>query len=137
MRLATIRTATGTRAVRLDATSAVETGDADVRAMRADELHALRAKLARPEPTDNLLDRRLAEELTYTQRLLEMAEGELKRRGGSAGVIAQLHEAETVVEDVAGVVEAKDRCAGVERASPEVRRRLTRKAAGEEPVCRS
>jgi acylpyruvate hydrolase len=33
MRLATIRTATGTRAVRLDATSAVETGDADVRAL--------------------------------------------------------------------------------------------------------
>ncbi len=33
MRLATIRTATGTRAVRLDGTQAVETGDADVRAL--------------------------------------------------------------------------------------------------------
>lgn len=33
MRLATIRTATGTRAVRVDGDSAVETGDADVRAL--------------------------------------------------------------------------------------------------------
>ncbi|MGH3611040.1 MAG: fumarylacetoacetate hydrolase family protein [Pseudonocardia sp.] len=33
MRLATIRTATGTRAVRVDAAAAVETGDADVRAL--------------------------------------------------------------------------------------------------------
>ena len=33
MRLATIRTATGTRAVRIDGTDAVETGDADVRAL--------------------------------------------------------------------------------------------------------
>ena len=33
MRLATIRTATGTRAVRIDGTQAVETGDADVRAL--------------------------------------------------------------------------------------------------------
>ena len=33
MRLATIRTATGTRAVRVDESSAVETGDADVRAL--------------------------------------------------------------------------------------------------------
>jgi acylpyruvate hydrolase len=33
MRLATIRTATGNRAVRVDATGAVETGDADVRAL--------------------------------------------------------------------------------------------------------
>ena len=33
MRLATIRTATGTRAVRIDPTQAVETGDADVRAL--------------------------------------------------------------------------------------------------------
>lgn len=33
MRLATIRTATGTRAVRVDDTTAVETGDADVRAL--------------------------------------------------------------------------------------------------------
>ena len=33
MRLATIRTATGTRAVRVDGTQAVETGDADVRAL--------------------------------------------------------------------------------------------------------
>ena len=33
MRLATIRTATGTRAVRLDGAQAVETGDADVRAL--------------------------------------------------------------------------------------------------------
>ena len=33
MRLATIRTATGTRAVRVDETQAVETGDADVRAL--------------------------------------------------------------------------------------------------------
>ena len=35
MRLATIRTATGTRAVRVDADTAVETGEADVRALRA------------------------------------------------------------------------------------------------------
>ena len=33
MRLATIRTATGTRAVRIDGSQAVETGDADVRAL--------------------------------------------------------------------------------------------------------
>ena len=33
MRLATIRTATGNRAVRVDANAAVETGEADVRAL--------------------------------------------------------------------------------------------------------
>ncbi len=33
MRLATIRTATGNRAVRVDADAAVETGEADVRAL--------------------------------------------------------------------------------------------------------
>ena len=111
--------------------------DADVRQMSAERLHKLKEQLARPERTHDVLDQRLAEELAYTQRLLETAEHELKRRGAPAGVVNGIAEAETVIEDIAGVVEAKDRCAGVEVASPAVKRRLARGAIdGDRPVCR-
>lgn len=112
-------------------------GEAEVRGMRAEQLHSLRRKLTRPERTDDPLDQRLAEELAYTHRLLEMAEAELRRRGAPPGVLGNLTEAEAVVEDVAGIVEAKDRCQGVERASPAVKRRLLRNPIeGEKPICR-
>jgi len=56
VRLATIRTATGTRAVRLDETQAVETGDADVRALleRADWAAHAKAAAGPAHPVDGL-----------------------------------------------------------------------------------
>ncbi|WP_425230091.1 hypothetical protein [Sphingomonas sp.] len=108
----------------------------EIRDLQVEQLQALRRQLARPEPTADPLDRRLAEELGYSERLLAMAEDELKRRGGPPAVVRALHEAATVVEDVAGVVEAKDRCEGVQRASPEVKRRLLRDGAAGNGICR-
>ena len=111
--------------------------EADVRQMSAERLRKLKEQLARPERTDDVLDQRLAEELAYTKRLLELAEHELRRRGAPATVVGSLSEAETVIEDVAGVVEAKDRCAGVEQTSPAVKRRLLRGGMdGDRPICR-
>lgn len=111
--------------------------DAEIRAMSAERLQKLKDQLARPERTDDVLDQRLAEELAYTRRLLDVAEHELKRRGAPAGVVSSIAEAETVIEDIAGVVEAKDRCEGVEAASPAVKRRLLRGAMdGDRPICR-
>ena len=56
MRLATIRTATGTRAVRVDETQAVETGDADVRALleRTDWAAHAEAAAGPAHPVDGL-----------------------------------------------------------------------------------
>ena len=56
MRLATIRTATGTRAVRVDDTQAVETGDADVRALleRTDWAAHAEAAAGPAHPVDGL-----------------------------------------------------------------------------------
>src|SRR2546430_17066159 len=56
MRLATIRTATGNRAVRVDATAAVETGEADVRALleRPDRAEHAAAAAGPSHPLDGL-----------------------------------------------------------------------------------
>ena len=56
MRLATIRTATGTRAVRVDETQAVETGDADVRVLleRTDWAAHAEAAAGPTHPVDGL-----------------------------------------------------------------------------------
>ena len=96
--------------------------------MEAERLQAMWRQLAAPPRTDDPLDRRLAEELAYARRLLEQTEAELKRRGLGTAAVA---EAETVIGDVAQVVEAKDRCEGVAMASAPVRRRLTRGDRGD------
>ncbi|MCU1664277.1 MAG: 2-hydroxyhepta-2,4-diene,7-dioate isomerase, partial [Pseudonocardia sp.] len=56
MRLATIRTATGNRAVRVDANAAVETGEADVRALleRPDWAEHAAAAAGPSHPLDGL-----------------------------------------------------------------------------------
>ena len=103
-----------------------------VRDLEVERLQAMWRQLRRPTPSDDPLDQRLGEELAYAQRLLALAEAELKRRG-LATVLREVEEADAVIGDVAGVVEAKDPCEGVARASAPVKRRLLR--GGGESIC--
>ena len=83
------------------------------------------------------VDQLLADELAYTERLLDLVKAELRRRGGMPQLVRQLDEARTELDDVAGVIEAKDRCEGVARASPATKRRLLRAVDDSDvPVCR-
>ncbi len=99
-------------------------------------LEALYDRLRQPQQTDDLLDQRLAQELDYAQRVIEMVALELKRRN-LPHLTGQLNDAKTVLAGVGGVISAFDRCDGVARASTDLKRRLLRDpAAGDDPICR-
>lgn len=114
-------------------------GADEITRMNVEHLTALKARLALPslEQTDDLLNQRVAEELDYTRRLLESVEAELVRRGIAAPTIARVEEAEQMLTDLSSIVDAKDRCAGVQRAAtPNLKKRLLRRGLdGKATVC--
>ena len=105
--------------------------DADeARQLEVEHLHALRDHYrARVplKPSENLLDERIAEEVEMVARQLELLEAELKRRGNPA-LAERLDKAEHRLEDLARIVGADDKCEGIGRAEPELKRRLNRRA---------
>ncbi len=114
-----------------------------IRALTRDQLVVLRERLApRPlEKTDDELSLRLAEEIDYSRRILEHVEGELGRRQKDPRAVdramQQIDEAESILDDVADIVEAKNRCEAVQNSkSAPVKRRLLRKPFDGRPdVC--
>lgn len=111
-------------------------GEAELTAAEKQRLEALYDRLRRPQQTEDVLDQRLAEELEYSQRLIEIVVLELTRRGGVPHIVRQLADAKAVVGDVAKVVGAYDRCEGVALASNDLKRRLMRESTGNDPLCR-
>ena len=116
--------------------------DADeVARMQVDDLMAAKARwIVTPlEKTDDILSQRVSEELDYTKRLLETVETRLAGCGASGAAIAQVEEAEEMLGDLSKIVDAKDRCAAVDRVkTPSLKRRLLRRDVdGESSVCRS
>lgn len=103
----------------------------EIKAMKVEHLHALKARLAAPPPleqTDDTLSVRMAEELDYTKRLLETVEAEIKRRGVGNPALGRIEEAEALLDDLSTIVDAKDRCEGVRRAdAPGLKARLLRR----------
>ena len=107
------------------------------RVLEVEHLHALRdhyrARAPLP-PSDNVLDQRVAEEIDTVKRQLELVEGELKRRGGGTGPLAdRLARAEDTLESLAEIVGADDKCEGVARADDELKRRLNRRSVDGRP----
>lgn len=111
-----------------------------IRAMRSEELARLKAQLGRPpiKKTDDMLSRRLAEELDYAKRLLEAVESELARRGMPPASAQKIRTAEAMLDDLAQIVEAENPCEGVRQTrTEEMRRRLLRRDPdGSEPPCK-
>jgi hypothetical protein len=107
--------------------------------MKVDHLASMKAKLTvRPlEKTDDLLSKRVSEELVYAGRLLETVETELAQRGTGKQTIARLEETGQMLTDLSNIVDAKDRCAGIERVEvPDMKRRLLRRGVdGGSRVC--
>ena len=114
-------------------------GADEIARMTAEYLAELKARLS-PLPiakTEDVLSQRVAEELAYTQRLLEIVEAELARRGVGGPAVARVEEAEQLLGDLSQVMEARDRCEGVGRvATPDLKRRLLRRGLdGKAPPC--
>jgi hypothetical protein len=108
-----------------------------------DQLADLKTQLSKPalEKTDDELSRRIAQEVDYSRRLLEQVEAELRRRNGliadSGATLRRVEEAEEILEDLAAIVDAKNRCEAIKRARPGgVQARLLRRSIdGTGAVC--
>ena len=111
-------------------------GPDDVRRIAVSHLERLKSLYSRPLPeaTDDLLDLRIAEELDHVKRMLEMIEAEVGRRVPNAA--APLASAETIIGDLAAIVQAKDRCEALAGTTPDLKRRLSRRTDdGATTVC--
>lgn len=98
--------------------------------LAVDQIAALRDTLKRYAPrrkSDDVLNQRLAEELRLVQRMLEFLEADASKRGDRAGA-KQLERAEEVIEDIADVVEADDRCEAMGDIAEDMARRLKRRS---------
>jgi hypothetical protein len=96
----------------------------------AANLAAMKARASIPalEKTDDLLSQRVSEELNYAGRLLEAVEADLTKRGVRGPIVDLIGETEQMLSDLSGVVDAKDRCAGIERIeAPNMKRRMMRR----------
>lgn len=101
----------------------------EVGRMNVDHLAAVKARHTEIplEKTEDLLNQRVSEELDYSGRVLEGVENELSKRGVGGSVIARLEETEQILNDLSNIVDAKDRCAGIDRVkAPDMKRRLLR-----------
>jgi hypothetical protein len=105
-----------------------------------DNLTAMKSASSIPplEKTDDLLNQRVAQELDYAGRLLETVEKDLAKRGVRGPIVDLIGETEQMLNDLSGVVDAKDRCAGIERIeAPNMKRRLLRRdLGGQSLVCK-
>ncbi|MEE4200133.1 hypothetical protein [Erythrobacter sp.] len=77
------------------------------------------------EKSDDAIEERLAEELRSAGRLIEVVEHELEKRGANK---RELEAAESMIEEVAKVIEAKDDCDAIDRVSDDMKRRLLRRS---------
>lgn len=95
-----------------------------------DQLAEMKQRLGRSAParTEDPILLRLAEELAYAQRLLDVVGREMERRGLSDGPLKrQLIDAVDIIQEVAGIVAADNRRLAVEQVrSDDMRRRLLR-----------
>lgn len=106
------------------------------RSLEAEHLHALREHYRSKTPftpSNNVLDQRVAEEMELVQRQLELVQSELKRRGFGGTLAERLEKAEDALDDLADIVGADDKCEGIARAAPELKRRLNRRALDGRP----
>ena len=112
----------------------------EIERMNVDNLAAIKARhsVLPLEKTEDLLSQRVSEELDYAGRVLEGIENELSKGGVGGSVIARLEETEQILSDLSNIVDAKDRCKGVERVgAPEMKRRLLRRGIdGKSSVCK-
>lgn len=116
--------------------------DEEIRQLTQEQLQSMKDRLSPPpiEKSGNKLNLRLAEELDYSQRLLEQVETELRKRNcmgpNDRAILHRVEAAEAIIEDVSTIVEAKNPCDAVKHTSPEVRNRLLRKDIdGSDSVC--
>lgn len=99
------------------------------RELKVEHLQALREHYrarAPLKPSNNVLDKRVAEEMEMAARQLELVEAELKRRGNPV-LADQLDRVEHRLADLARIVGADDKCEGVARAEADLKRRLNRR----------
>ncbi len=111
----------------------------EIRKMRMNDLLALQESFAKPKlkKSDDPVDQRVAEELDFAKRLLEIVESEIEARGVPASTVKKLEKVEDMLEDLSDIVEAEDKCEGVKAAkSEDLSRRMQRKDLfGENPIC--
>ncbi len=82
------------------------------------------SKQGASEKTDDVLSRRLAEELRLVKRMLELAEERVRDPQAKR----ELQRSEDAIEDLAEVVEADDRCEAINDIDEDIARRMTRRA---------
>jgi len=81
----------------------------------------------RGDKTDDTMSRRLADELRLVQRMLELVEAEMDRKGQHVAA-REIEKGEEAIEDIADIVEADDRCEALEDVHEDIARRITRRA---------
>ncbi|TMM48848.1 hypothetical protein [Qipengyuania marisflavi] len=102
---------------------------AEIESLATTHLSALREAMRRPEveKSGDVLDQRLGEELRLVQRMLEMIEADMRRRGDKIAADA-IEQSEEAIEDLADIVEAEDRCDAIATADEDMARRMTRRS---------
>lgn len=104
--------------------------DEEINNLARDQLSVLRKSLVKKpysDKTDDIISQRLAEELRLVARMLEMVEKDMVARGNHQAA-KQISQSEEVIEDIAEVVEANDKCEAIEHVDGNIGRRLIRRA---------